>query len=242
MKLLEKYIDEIRDYIEQKKSSNARRIFRADHLGSWPKSDKSGIVLLPDLSVELGNPDDASVSFQTWTEDASLVNDGDITLIGADICEASTPNLPFGKIVIAQVEDFDENNAADRTREMFLSKFDLSLSGFMLKSASNYMAEWCRISKDAVSNHFSFKILGSSLINELKNLDYVKSVEIIFITSSNNDVNELFDIGNRSLRTLNAMAKMVNEMSYDCGECEYSDICNEADELREIRDKIANEK
>lgn len=242
MKLLEKYIDEIRDYIDRKKISNAWRIFRADHCSSWPKSDKSGIVLLPDLSVELGNPDDASVSFQTWTEDASLVNDGEITLIGSDICETATANLPFGKIVIAEVEGFDETNAADRTREMFLSKFDLSLSGFMLKSASNYMAEWCRVSKDAVSNHFSFKILGSSLINELKKLDYVKSVEIIFITSSNNDVNELFDIGNRSLRTLNAMAKMVNEMSYDCGECEYTDICDEADELRELRDNLAYEK
>ncbi len=242
MKLLEKYIDEIRDYIDQKKNSNAYQIFRADHACSWPKSNKLGIVLLPDLSVELGSPDDASVSFQTWTEDASLVNDGEITLIGSDICEASTTNLPFGKIVITQVEGFDKNNAADRTREMFLSKFDLSLSGFMLKSASNYMAEWCRISKDAVSNHFSFKILGSSLINELRNLDYVRSVEIIFITSSNNDVNELFDIGNRSLRTLNAMTKMVNEMSYDCGECEYSDICDEADELRELRDNLAYEK
>lgn len=241
MKLLEKYILEIRDYIDKKKQVTPCRVFNGDASCSWPASDKSGIVLLPDLAVELGHPDGQSVSFQTWTGDTSLVNDGNITLIGPDICEEAEAKLPFGKIVIAEVDGFDETNAADRTREMFLSKFDLSLNGFMLKSASNYMAEWCRISKDAVKKEFSFKILGTALINELKKLDYVKSVEIVFVTSSNDDVAQLFDIGNRSLRTVNAMAKMVNEMSYDCGECEYSDICDEADELRELRDNLAYE-
>ncbi len=241
MHLLDQCIHDARNYIDIKKKTVTSQVFKVDRSITWPQSEKSGLVLIPNLAVELGSPEVSSVSFQTWTQDASMVNDETITIIGPDISISSEKRLPFGKIIIAEVEGFNENNAADRTREMFLSKFNISLSGFMLKSASNYMAEWCRISKDAVNSNFSFQILGSSLINELKKLDYVRSVEIIFVTSSNEDVNELFEIGNRSVRIVNAMSKMVNEMSYDCGECEFQDICEDADELREIRDNLAYE-
>jgi CO dehydrogenase/acetyl-CoA synthase beta subunit len=241
MHLLDKCIHDTRNYIDIKKKTVPSQVFKADRSITWPRSENSGLVLMPDLAVELGSPDVASVSFQTWTQDASIVNDETITIIGSDISKTCDQNLSFGKIIIAEVEGFNENNAAERTREMFLSKFDLSLKGFMLKSASNYMAEWCRISIDAVDNNFSFQVLGSSLINELKKLDYVRSVEIIFVTSSKEDVNELFEIGNRSVRIVNALSKMVNEMSYDCGECEFQDICEDADELREIRDNLAYE-
>jgi len=241
MHLLDPCIHDTRHYIETKKKTVSSQVFKADRSITWPKSESSGLVLMPDLAVELGSPDLASVSFQTWTPDGSIVNDETITIIGSDISKTCDPNLPFGKIIIAQVEGFNENNAAERTREMFLSKFDLSLNGFMLKSASNYMAEWCRISVNAVDNNFSFQVLGSSLINELKKLVYVKSVEIIFVTSSKEDVNQLFEIGNRSVRIVNAMSKMVNEMTYDCGDCEFQDICEDAEELREIRDNLAYE-
>jgi CO dehydrogenase/acetyl-CoA synthase beta subunit len=241
MHLLDPCIHDTRNYIETKKKTVSSQVFKADRSITWPKSESSGLVLMPDLAVELGSPDLASVSFQTWTPDGSLVNDETISIIGSDISKTCDPNLPFGKIIIAQVEGFNENNAAERTREMFLSKFDLSLNGFMLKSASNYMAEWCRISVNAIDNNFSFQVLGSSLINELKKLDYVKSVEIIFVTSSKEDVNQLFEIGNRSVRIVNAMSKMVNEMNYDCGDCEFQDICEDAEELREIRDNLAYE-
>jgi len=241
MHLLDPCIHDTRKFIETKKKTVSSQVFKADRSITWPKSESSGLVLMPDLAVELGSPDLASVSFQTWTPDGSLVNDETITIIGSDISKTCDPNLPFGKIIIAQVEGFNENNAAERTREMFLSKFDLSLNGFMLKSASNYMAEWCRISVNAIDNNFSFQVLGSSLINELKKLDYVKSVEIIFVTSSKADVNQLFEIGNRSVRIVNAMSKMVNEMNYDCGDCEFQDICEDAEELREIRDNLAYE-
>lgn len=241
MNLLDQCINDTRNYIDIKKKTVPSQVFNADRSLSWPQSERPGLVLMPDLAVELGSPDVASVSFQTWTPDASMVNDETITVIGPDIKVTTKKMLPFGKIIIAEVEGFNENNAADRTREMFLSKFDISLNGFMLKSASNYMAEWCRISKDAVNSNFSFQVLGRSLINELKKLDYVKSAEVIFVTSSDEDVNELFEIGNRSVRIVNAMSKMVNEMSYDCGDCEFQDICEDADELREIRDNLAYE-
>ncbi len=238
MRILDNVIHEAREYTNKKKKQIPYKEFTAINSLPWPKAENNSIVLLPDLAVELGSPDVASVSFQAFTDDKSLVNDGKITLIGPDV-NTGVSKLPFGKIVIIGVNGFDENNAFERNRELFLSKFDLSLKGFMLKSASSYMAEWCRISKEAAQNNFSLEFTGSALINNLKKLDYVESAEIVFITSSDDDVNELYEIGSRAVRTVKALSKMVDEMSYDCGECEYQDICDDADELRKLRDSLA---
>jgi CO dehydrogenase/acetyl-CoA synthase beta subunit len=235
MKIFDDIIRKVKMDVENKKKYIPYKTCRSQETITWPKSDSGKIVLLPDLAVELGHPDDASVSFLNWTQDNSLIHDGLITIIGPDITETNENKLPFGKIVMLEVTGFDENIAFDRNRELFLTKFDVSLKGFMIKSASQYMAEWCRISKEAVQNNFSLELLGDALIKEYKKLSYVNSVEIVFITSSNEDVNELFDMGNRTVRLISAMSKMVNEMSYDCTACEYQDVCNDADELKQLR-------
>jgi CO dehydrogenase/acetyl-CoA synthase beta subunit len=238
MKIFNQIIDDIATYKHQKQKSALYREFPAKTAMAWPEAGKRDIILMPDLAMELGSPGTASVSFMVWTGDGSRINDQRITLIGPDLTETSEKHIPFGKIVMAEVEGFDENNAFARNREIYLKKFDLSLKGYMLRSASHYMAEWNRISKTAVKNGFSFYHLGSALINEYKKIDYVKSVEVIFVTSSVDDVNELYDLGKRSTRMISAMSKMVNEMSYDCSACEYQDLCGEALELRKLRTKL----
>jgi CO dehydrogenase/acetyl-CoA synthase beta subunit len=238
MNIFDHIIREIKAFVENKKKYIPHQTFLSKGTKTWPESDRKDIVLLPDLAIELGNPDDASVSFINWTQDNALVNDGHITILGPDINETNKKKLPFGKMVMLEVSGFDEKNAFDRNRELFLSKFDISLKGFMIKSASHYMSEWCRVSKEAVQNNFSFGLLGNALIKEYKKFDYVNAVEIVFITSSNEDVNEIFDMGNRTVRIISAMSKMVNEMRFDCTECEYQDVCNDATELKELRNTL----
>jgi len=149
---------------------------------------------------------------------------------------------PFGKVVIAGVKGFDEANAFDRNREIHMKKFDISLKGHMLRSASHYLAEWHRISNRAVKDGFSFYDLGSALIGAYKKLNYVVATEVVFVTSSNEDVAGLYDFGKGSARIIKAMSKMVNEMNYDCSDCSYQDICNDADGLRRLRDRLASKK
>ncbi|BCS96683.1 hypothetical protein DSLASN_23150 [Desulfoluna limicola] len=202
---------------------------------SWPGAGRNNLVLLADLALELGNPADGSVSFLVSTEEEALVDDGRITLIGPDIGEAPGPRLPFGKVVIVHVEGEEESLRAKRHREMFLLKFALSLKGYMVKAASRYMAEWSRISKEAVDSGFSFTVLGHALMEGYRRLDYVKAVEVVFVTSSGADVNGLYDMGHRALRRVDAMNKRTSEMTHDCSSCGYKDVCDEAEELREAR-------
>ena len=242
MNIFNEIINEIDAYKQDKRKGGLYREFQIDKTPSWPRAGKRDIILMPDLAVEFGSPENASVSFVVWTGDESLVNDKRITLIGPDLTETLVKQNPFGKIVIAGVKGFDETNAFNRNREIYLKKFDLTLKGHMLKSASHYMAEWNRISTFAVKNGFSFYQLGSSLISEYQKLEYVEAVEVIFVTSSDDDVTELYDMGKRSTRIIQAMSKMVNEMSYDCADCDYQDLCNEAGELRRLRNELTKKK
>ncbi|MDX2446324.1 MAG: hypothetical protein QNK29_03900 [Desulfobacterales bacterium] len=239
MKIFNDIIAQIDGYKDAKRTPGGYRVFPAENYPAWPGAGNRDIVLLPDLAVEFGSPETASVSFGVWTGDDALVNDEQITLIGPDVTETLEKQNPFGKIVITGVKGFDETNAFARNREIYLKKFDLALKGHMLRSASHYLAEWHRISTAAVTAGFSFGHLGSALIREYKTLDYVASVEVIFVTSSDEDVTALYELGKRSTRIIQAMSKMVNEMTVDCADCAYQDLCQDADELRRLRNKLA---
>jgi len=218
------------------------RTFTADNYPAWPGAKNRNIILMPDLAVEFGSPETASVSFGVWTGDDALVHDEQITLIGPDVTETLKKQNPFGKIVITGVQGFDETNAFERNREIYLKKFDLALKGHMLKSASHYMAEWHRISQTAVKDGFSFGHLGSALIREIKTLAYVKAVEVIFVTTSDEDVTALYDLGKQSTRIIQAMSKMVNEMTVNCADCEYQDVCEDTSKLRRLRAELIKNK
>ncbi len=84
--------------------------------------------------------------------------------------------------------------------------------------------------------------LASALIKLLKTKDYVRSVEVIFLTSSPDDVRRLREMANPAFRLIAAMDKMAQELDYDCGSCEYQDVCDEAEELKGMRERFMEKK
>ena len=234
MQLYDTIIDEIIAFRAPKEAAGELKelAFSRDHL--WPAAGDRNLVLQSDTAIELGNPANESLSFSIWTENVDAVTDNRITLIGPDIPGSEGSQLPFGKIVLIEGNGFNEDNAYDRVREIDFVRFDISLKGYMMRAASRYMREWSRISKSAVKNGFSFSVLGSALIGELKKIDYIKSVEVIFVTSTDKDVALLKPVASQVDKINNAMSKMLEEMSVDCDECEYNDVCDEVSELRSM--------
>jgi CO dehydrogenase/acetyl-CoA synthase beta subunit len=242
MKIFDSHITEIRDFLQHNKTKGLCREFKAEIPVSWPEAGPRDIVLLPDLALELGHPEDASLCFTVWTEDSAIVNDNAITLIGPDISEAPSGRLPFGKIILVRMKDCDEDTAYERYRNMDLTRFSLSLKGYMLRATSQFMREWSRISRDAVANGFSFRILGSALISALKAVDGIAAAEVIFITHSNEDVMALKETGTKAGRLVQAMNKMMTEMEADCGSCDYQDVCTDASEMKALHKTLAARK
>jgi CO dehydrogenase/acetyl-CoA synthase beta subunit len=235
MQLYDTIIDDIKVIHNQHAvAGNLKRVnFSNTH--SWPSAGDRNLVLQSDTAIELGNPADEAVAFSLWTETPGMVKDNCITLIGPDITASAAPRIVFGKIVLIEGSGFDGENAYDRYREMDLVRFDLSLKGYMMRAANQNMREWSRISKEAVDNGFSFSVLGSALIAEFKKIDYIKSVEVIFITSTAKDVAALRPMAEQVWKINSAMSKMSDEMSSDCTDCEFEEVCDEVTELRKMR-------
>jgi CO dehydrogenase/acetyl-CoA synthase beta subunit len=215
-----------------------RRSWAASPSLQWPSGGSRNIVLKEDLGVELGNPEIESVSCLLWTENLSWIEDRRITLVGPDFFESPAKSLPFGKVLLVGVEGFDEDNVYERHKDLDFLRYDLDLKCFMMRAVSQYMREWCRISREALSKGFSARHLGSSLISLFAQKPYVKSVEVIFVTSSTEDVARLKEITTHSEKIISAMNKMAQEFDYDCASCDYQEVCDEADGLKGMRDKL----
>jgi CO dehydrogenase/acetyl-CoA synthase beta subunit len=235
MELFEGILPSVNSFLAEQ---THRRSWAAGPPLLWAKGGSRNIVLKEDLGVELGNPEMESVSCLLWTENLSWIEDGRITLVGPDFFESAAKSLPFGKVVLAGVEGFDEDNVYERHKELDFLRYDLDLKGFMMRAVSQYMREWCRISSVALSKGFSARHLGSSLIHLFAQRPYVKSVEVIFVTSSTEDVARLKEITAPSEKIISAMNKMAGELEYDCSTCDYQEVCDEADGLKGMRARL----
>jgi CO dehydrogenase/acetyl-CoA synthase beta subunit len=242
MQLLESLISEVKEYMGRSREGGRLSEYIAMDVLPWPEAGPRDIVLKSDTGVELGNPKDESISFLLWSDDSSIINDGCISLIGPDISETQSPDLPFGKVILVSVDGFDEENSYDRYREMEFLRYDVSLKGYMMRAVSQHMREWSRVSREAVDNGFSFQMLGSALLQNLKALDYVNKAEVVFVTASSEEVRELRTPADRFTKYINAMTKMAEEMDFDCESCEYQEVCNEAEELQGMRKSLMKAK
>ena len=244
--MFDKEIARINDFLDIKKKEKHLDVLKYRKKLSWPEGGGRNIVLMDDIALELGSPRTGSVSFLLWTQDQGNIKDGRIRVVGPDLPKLyknDTKDVPFGKIVLLAVNGFDEENTYERYREIEAIRFDVDLKGYMMKAASQYQREWSRISHEAMNQKFSLSHLGTDLINRYRQLDYIDAVELIFITSSAEDLKQLQETATRVGRVISAMNKMLEEMSFDCDECEYVDVCDEVEELGKMKSSIeASEK
>jgi CO dehydrogenase/acetyl-CoA synthase beta subunit len=121
-------------------------------------------------------------------------------------------------------------------------RYNLNLKGYMIRAVSQYMREWSRISREAITNGFSLSVLSSALMEMYREkLEYIKTMEILFVTSTPDDVRSMRCIGERAARLIGAMNKMAQELSFDCGTCDFTDVCSEVDALKSMRQSMRKE-
>lgn len=243
--MFDKEIREVRDFLGRKKAEKKLSDLKYMKKIKWPEGGGKNIVLKDDVGIELGSPEAGSCSFILWTDDASKIHDGRIMLAGSDLpklYKSGSNNLPFGKVLLVAVHGFNEDNTYERYREMELVRYDVDLKGYMMKAVSQYQREWSRVSIEAMNKKFSFSYLGSDLLRRIKEKEFVDAAEVIFITTNKEDVKELQDISSRAGRIIAAMNKMLEEMSFDCSTCEFVDICDEVEMLKDMRNSIESGK
>jgi len=236
MGLFDQPLEEIRSYIRDKRVRGMSRDFTFTPV--LPHADGPQIILSEDTGLELGNPGFASRSLLLW-DSSGNVDDGRITLVGPDFTEATTTSLPFAQVVMVGGDFSDEY---DCYRDLRDATYGLRLRGFMTRVFPGRQSIWCRINKEALASGFSAQILGSSLIQSLKKLDFVDSTQILLVTSSKEDVEELSQTADKVMDIVEALIKMYEEMNFNCDTCEYAEVCDSVVELRRIRDRLEAER
>lgn len=232
MNVLDPYIDDVRHLLASEAFLVQTGISFFDAGQSWPRGRSGDIIMSSDTAIELGHPQTESLAFLMWTESPDRVRDGGITLIGPDLNGLAGGKAPFGKIILIGGHGFTEDNAFERFQEMDMVRTRLSLKGHMLRAVPQQNREWSRISRDALREGLSLKVLGNELIREYRKLEYVDTVEVIFMTSSTGDIRKFRPTGEKVSRIISAMNRIFDELEFDCAACDFSDVCNEVEGLR----------
>ena len=250
MSLFNAYIAKVAQYTSELRTKG-RKIRRVDCPESvdallsglpvrvGPKAG-SNLILRSDTFLELGNPEVGSASFLLWTDDPSLVKSGRITIIGPDIPESEGASLPFGQVVIASGKKLSGDKHEMLEHTQYVSD---QIEGYMLKSMSRQM--WSRISKDAAGKGFSFETLGRALMALVKtSVPEVEAVEIIFVTTSKEDLQPLEELGEQVREISKNVTKEIWKSKgydiecfspYNCNNCPDSAVCDEIKEMVNVR-------
>jgi CO dehydrogenase/acetyl-CoA synthase beta subunit len=249
MAIFDEYIQKVKKYIEQIQATDilAQEFFctgPADNIqGGLPikvgPNANPGIILRGDMFIELGNPTIASKELFLWTDDLSLIENGRITLLGPDIPDSANASLPFAQIFMAGGKKFRKED--QETLEMGPHVAD-QIEGYMARSASGNL--WSRVSNDAAKKGFSFEVLGKALMALFKsNVPDVQAMEVIFVTTSKEDVLGLDDIVGKVKNTRKEVVKESwkargydLDCDYDCSSCMDQSTCDD------IRDVIAKKR
>jgi CO dehydrogenase/acetyl-CoA synthase beta subunit len=220
-------------------SASAEDLLKGLPVRVGPKAG-TDLILRSDTFVELGSPDVGSASFLLWTDDPSLVKSSRITLIGPDIPESEDASLPFGQVIIVSGKKLssDKHEIIDRTQ--YISD---QIEGYMLKSMSRQM--WSRVSRAAAGKGFSFETLGRALMAIFKTaIPEVEAVEVLFVTTSKEDLEPLQELGEQIREISKNMTKEIWKTkgydiecfsTFDCESCPDSTVCNEIKEMVNVR-------
>jgi CO dehydrogenase/acetyl-CoA synthase beta subunit len=193
-----------------------------------------GIILRGDTFLELGNPASGSCAYLLWTDDPLLIRDGRISVIGPDIPESEGASLPFGQILMLAGAGL---RPADHERLQQVPIVGDQIEGYMVRSAAENV--WSRVSKTVAERGFDFEMLGASLFSLAKSgTGGVAAMEVLFVTSSRDDVNELSNraasskvIGSEILKEAWKARGYDVDCDFDCASCHDEEVC---DEIRDV--------
>lgn len=230
MGLFDEPIKELDDFLREK-LKQLRELNPEDYT-SWPEGES--IILEEETALELGHPGEGSLSFMVWAQSDSLARDH-IFLIGPDLSELKAKRAPFAQVIRVRGNFSDEYECYCELRDaVYLTR----LKGFMTRILPSRQTIWCRVDENALEDGFSLGHLGFALLKNLRALSFVSGADVIFITSSKGDLNQLRRTAEKAGRITNALLKMTEEKIFDCQTCEYLDVCEKVLELKEIRRRL----
>ncbi len=192
------------------------------------KENKNQFIFPSDKAFELGAKPYIGTSL-------SLLTDNDfpsgISLIGKDLNELKEYKN-YARIVIGSVDPskMGEKNAFyNNIRKFDYVKYHFSYPEVMARDSSFNNLESLLVSKKGMKEGVNFSKIGSYFISKYKELPFVKSVKMIFVTSGSFPYGVLESIQKKSENITKALDHLMNNVKMDCRSCSLQVICNEVE-------------
>ena len=129
----------------------------------------------------------------------------------------------------------------DYVKKLDFIKYHISPEGYMMRSTSKTHKEAARVSNEALKNGMSFEKIGDLFIKKYKENPTVKAVRVIFITDPKTDFSELEAIAVKNHEITEALNQVMNNVMFDCDNCNLKAICDEVEGLKELHFKSVKE-
>ena len=183
----------------------------------------ANIILKEDTFAELGPPGRASCHFILISPNPGRLKNGRMTLIGPDISEAASKTLPFGQVLVFGGAGLTADHYPELEQCQYIAN---RLPGYMIRFSPRRM--WSRVSHAAAGKGFSLEIIARNLMALYKSkFPWIEAMEVMFITSSDEDVTELSAIARGSKRKVSRVIQRRDDCSFawDCDDCPNKPIC-----------------
>ncbi len=246
------FLRELRIIIEEIKRNNPVKEYILENFNDLRKNfpfklDQSianDIIFKEDTFLELGGPSNSSGSLILPISDENELNEiinGKITIIGNDFQEVESGGLDYAQIFIMAGEGIVEISVKDLDR---YTRTINNLEGYMIRATPRKL--WTRVSQDVAKKGFGLKNLGEAFNIILpEQIPQLSSLEIIFITTSDDDIKKLIKLNQliynvygttKTLQYLEQYQELIKKrddcgFDWDCSSCDYATICDEIDEV-----------
>lgn len=202
------------------------------------------IILEEETGLELGGINKKSFSIVFPISNSGLVEHGKIRLLGKEINEIVDTNIDFGVLILIEINRANDEEIEQLRHMIFVSN---GIEGFSIRTIPRRF--WCRISKSALQKGFSFELLGNAIIRLYKQKfkDLVQAIEVIFINSYPNSIDQFIVLTSEILTIFKEKWKQKIEewrkridCDYDwgCEVCPYQEECYDVKQVLVSREEI----
>lgn len=204
---------------------------RFDYRPTTLPMDSSPTVLLGrDTAYELGGSQTPCVS--TLAVSSGRTFDNSVTLVGPDLTEIRR-DCSFGKVVLLQIEDVQEQAAFDCIKELERLRYSFAPTGLMTRASAYNMREQIRVSKAAVKSGLSFADYGRALLGAYLQRPEVYSGQVLIFTDRPS-LDTLSALAEKIRSTTDALNHILDDVLLDCKSCNLKPICDQVEGMREL--------
>jgi CO dehydrogenase/acetyl-CoA synthase beta subunit len=222
----------VRAFLERQLSGGQAAVL-APRAPPAPAADGPQVVLRQQAALELGSPDQPSLSLLLWGDPGQL-SDGRMTLAGPDLDALPSGGSPFGRVLLVGCE-VPATVALERHARLRDALYGARLQGVMTRVLPSRHRVWVRVSRTALERGLRARDLGSAALSAVRSLPFVEAAEVLLVTAGQ-PLRALQSAAGQALLVLEALRQMERRPQMTCEDCPSSQICALLDELRAVHE------